>query len=201
VPVVSSSGSIVWKPVSDLGQRIAEDVERPTVILYLGDFDPPGLSIEDVALKHAEIQASRWFMAWDLEAGGASPSQAWAEACGAFPRDGTPEDWAQVEVRRLGVVQADLDNHTTSDVKPFQIKVLYKEDGSRVNGSGQYAQWWPAGETRTLQLEALTVPEVVQRVRTELETLIDSDIRDDVIQAESEGRESVRERLAGDDHA
>jgi hypothetical protein len=82
-------------------------------------------------------------------------------------------------------------------VKPFEVEVQYKADGSRVNGSGAYRRWWPEGETRTLQLEGLTVPEVVGRIRDELEARTDAETLAAVMEAEAEGREEVRGLLRG----
>ena len=197
VPVSSSSGSIGFDPVSRLGHRMAFDAffmseERPVDVLYLGDFDPAGLSISDT-IEHAEIQASRWYRSWmlrypldpdeDLPENGVMPqNQAWAEACAEFPNGGEPLDWAEVNVIRLGVVQDDLDGRSTSPVKMSQIEKQYK-------------RWWPEGETRTLQLEGLAVDEVVDRVRAALVERIDRDVLGDVLETEAENRAEVLERL------
>jgi hypothetical protein len=206
VPVVSSSGSIAWDPISELGRRIAADpVARPTDILYLGDYDPPGLSIEE-KIKHAEIQASRWSRTWELRFGEVEHDErtAWQIACREYPNGGQPADWARVNVVRVGVVQADLRGETpdgrprtTSPVDRSLIEVQYKADGSRKPGSGAYKCFWPEDETRTLQLEGLTVDEVVDRIERELVARTDADVLAAVMESETEGQEEVRDLLRG----
>jgi hypothetical protein len=94
VPVASASGSIGFDPVVRLGRRIALDAwsgePRPAKILYLGDFDPPGLSISD-AIKHAEIQASRWYRSWELQhrnPKGHGPYSGMGDGGGGIPKQG-----------------------------------------------------------------------------------------------------------------
>jgi hypothetical protein len=50
VPVASSSGSITYDSIAQLGRRMARDhysdgEERPTIVLYFGDFDPAWRSL------------------------------------------------------------------------------------------------------------------------------------------------------------
>jgi hypothetical protein len=201
VPVGSASGSIGFDPVVRLGQRMARDAAlgepRPADILFLGDFDPPGLSIPDT-IKHAEIQASRWYRAWQLQSRrkeGIPSTEAWAAAAAEFPNGGEPLDWAEVNVIRLGVVQSDLDGRITSPVKVREIEKQYRADGSYIGGSGAYERWWPPGERRTLQLEGLPVDEVVARVRAALVERTDRDVLDEVLETEADNRAEVIERL------
>jgi hypothetical protein len=126
---------------------------------------------------------------------GIPQNQAWAAACAEFPNEGAQEDWAEVNVIRLGVVQDDLDGRPTSPVKMSQVEKQYRPDGSYKKGTGSYERWWPEGETRTLQLEGLAVDEVVARVRAALVERIDRDVLGDVLETEAQNRAQVLERL------
>jgi hypothetical protein len=108
---------------------------------------------------------------------------AWSEVCGEYPKGGTPAAWVQLDIPRLGVVQDDLDDHTTSPVKQKLIEYEYV-NGKIKTGTGTYKRWWPVGETRTLQLEGLEIEDVVQRVQEHLEGLTDFDVYRPVIEDE-----------------
>lgn len=179
VPLFSSSGTRTVGALDRLGQRIVADVltrptphfpARPTLLLYVGDYDPPGLSFTK-DLADAAVWAHRWWLERRHRHGGLPRGEAWRAACDEARDDPGP---FVVTVDRIAVTQDDLDGRACSPVKPAQAE--------------QYGRWWPEGETRTLQVEGLAIAEVVDLVSDALADTTDADALDAVKAQEADER-------------
>ena len=152
--LVSCSGSFTVDARSQLGMRIWQRSLKGivTIILYLGDFDPPGLAIPekfDGALQWAVRWAEYYRLFWadprrlDVATSRLAEDEAWTAACAHERALGTGGMAPFLEVERLGVLQADLSGWrdaagtlhtvTTSPVKERLIKPMpYPNDHKAV---------------------------------------------------------------------
>lgn len=171
VPLYSSSGNRTLGALDRLGKRIVADVYarfaavgiavgsfRPAMLLYVGDFDPPGLSFTHDLADAAAVWAHRWLRERHHRQGGLPPDEAWRAACDEVRDDPGP---FVVTVNRVAVTQDDLDGRACSVVNPAQAE--------------QYRRFWPEGETRTLQVEGLAIAEVVGLVSDALAATTDAE--------------------------
>jgi hypothetical protein len=221
--LVSCSGSLTVDARSELGMRIWQRSRAGivTIILYLGDYDPPGLAIPE-RLEDALEWAVRW--KWYIYTRNQDPrwasndplveraceDDAWVAACEYARLAGVGGMTPFLQVERLGVERADLSGWTdavgtlhtvtTSPVKLDLVQVVryptgHAKAGEIKPGSGAYARFWPKGESRTLQLEALDVDEVVRRVQDRVDALTNKTAYKRTLTTEKAQRSEVERRL------
>jgi hypothetical protein len=207
--LVSSSGTNTDQQRMNLGRIMAKE-QRPITVLYVGDYDPPGVFMPSLIATATETWAARWFMYETLVEGDMplSEQEVYRLACQCFPRRLPDEPWhapgaamedglrkvlpdeffsppwfADVEVIRVAIIDDDLDDpgNTTTKAKADQVR--------------QYARWWRRGETRTLQVEALSIEEIERRVEETILGVLEVEVYNAVVAEENAPREALRAAL------